>query len=266
MINLTNQMADTRTYVMVGGRGSSDPAELSCTMEPVKLERNMGIAVKSIAYGDVHNITDLNNMLMVRLDVKFISVIQNSTNKRLRKSDLSAKIIIPNGQYDLVEDILMAIVAGVDDYAKRLGIEERCVLSRVFGKANVNLPKQMKFMSSVQDGPLSVIGAYVTERSITVHDGRIPRHSEMCFMYLNIAANSFINGKKSRVVSIFPIHSEKGYSYHEFNRATYVPVEVREFSHISLTLRDIKGKKIAFGGEYDTVVTLHMKALANDGV
>jgi hypothetical protein len=251
---------------MVGGRGDSNPAELSCTMEPVKLEKDMGIAVQSIAYGDVQNITDLNNSFMVRLNLKYIDELQNSTNKRFKATDLKARLRISNGRYDLVEDVLKAMIEQINNYAKKIGSKERCVMSRVFGKANVNLPKEIKLLARSREGPLSVIGAYITESSITALDGRVPRHSEMCFMYLNIVQNSFINGKKSRLVCIFPIHSEKGYSYHEFNKATYIPIEVREFSHISLTLRDIKGKLISIGGEYDTVITLHMKPLKNEVV
>ena len=257
---------ETRNYVMVGGRGTSNPAELSCTMEPVKLGKNMGIAVKSIAYGDMHNITDLNNAFLVRLDLKYLTNVQNSTNGVLRQSDLSAYLKIPNRRYELVDDILREVIVEIDGYAARLGLDGRCKTSRMFGRANVTLPKEIKMMSGVREGPMSLIAAHVTESSITAPAGRVPKHSEMCFMYLNIVQNSYINGKKSRLVSIFPIHAEKGYSYHEFNKATYVPIEVREFSHISLTLRDITGKLVSLGGEYDTVVTLHMKPLKNEVV
>ena len=47
----------------------------------------------------------------------------------------------------------------------------------------------------------------------------------------------------------------------EFSNPSYVPVEVREFSDITLSILDFNGNFIPFSNEFDTVVTLEMRPL-----
>jgi hypothetical protein len=84
---------------------------------------------------------------------------------------------------------------------------------------------------------------------------------DIAFLYINIVENSYINGKKSRNLSIIPISRQKGCSYHEFTNLIYIPVEVKQFSDIFLELRDMNGEYVKFNPNYNTVISLHLKSL-----
>ena len=78
---------------------------------------------------------------------------------------------------------------------------------------------------------------------MTAEIGDIKSSVDICFIYLNIVQFSFINGRRSRLLCVCPIECKRGYTYIEFANPTYTPIEVQEFSDMSMTIiRDIYGK------------------------
>ena len=251
-------MTYTQNYVIAGGRGAN-PASLSVNMEPVKLTEGMGIAVKSIAYGEVYNIGELNNSFMMQLKELEKTNLVNAAENSLAARDV--RIQIRNGRYNRTEQILTAIMKEINGYCHDIGLQARCSSSSTQGKFIVTFPSELKVIYTSEETPLTLIEALVIGNTISAYNIATPEWAEMGFMYLNIIKNSYINGHRSRLLSVFPIHSRKGYSFYEFSNPTYVPIEVREFSEISITLRNIKGHNLRISDMFDTIVTLHVKPL-----
>jgi hypothetical protein len=245
-----------QNYVIAGGR-NGNPGSLSMSMEPVKLADGMGIAVKSIAYGELYNVTEINNS--IKMQVVSPEVRSNSTETK----DI-IKISIPNGRYEIKEHILRAIQTKIDDYIESIGMStySEYESSASFG-IRLKIPPFLKIVNCENETPIDLISAYFVDGYIIAEPGPMAEWTEMCFMYLNIVRSSYINGRKSRLLSVFPIHARNGYSYYEFTNPTYVPIEVREFSEITITLRNIKGSVLYISNKFDTVVSLHVKALKN---
>ena len=242
-------------YVIAGGR-NADPGSLSMNMEPVRLSEGMGIAIKSIAYGEVYNVSEINNSFTITLKAS-VMVDGNST-----EADEVVKITIKNGRYQMKEHVLAAIKREVDEYIESIGQSKYTEYepNSSYG-LRLKMPTFLKLNQSDTESPISLIDAFILQNSIVAEAGPMPEWTEMCFMYLNIVRSSYINGRKSRLLSVFPIHARNGYSYYEFTNPTYVPIEVREFSDITIKLRNIKGNILHISNKFDTVVSLHVKKL-----
>ncbi len=263
-------MSYTRNYIIAGGRGKT-PSSLSVNLEPVKLGESMGVAVKSIAYGEIHNINESNNEFRIRIKLDILSnmspeaarivkrgVVEYSPNDDEEYFTVNLKI--SNGRYDLCEDVLSTVADKINEYLEGHGFKFRCSTSKAYGIMYLEMPTELRIVSDKDESPLTLIEAKMEDRIVTV-SGHIPAQVEMCFVYLNIVQNSFINGRKSRLLCICPIESKKGYSFFEFSNPTYVPIEIREFSNITITLRNVKGQLVSLSNRFDTVITLHMTML-----
>lgn len=254
-------MSQTRNYIIAGGRGK-DPANLSVNMEPVRLSEGMTIAVKSISYGEVWNVNDLNNSFRVRLKLQYIGDLINITKRNDVSNEEKEKsgtlLRIKNGRYNRGEQVIGAISAAINDYMDSVGIDSYCQTSRSYGKVYVTLPEEIDYIHDYGESPFTLIDASVIGRELSCDDGEIPSKAEMCFVYMNICQNSFINGKRSRLLCVFPVVSNKGYTFFEFRSPTYVPIEVTEFSKINVSFKNIKGQDMGFDNDYDMVVNLHV--------
>ena len=248
-----------RNFILAGGRGKN-PAQLSMTLEPMKLEDQMGIAVKSIAYGTMENVYGSNNTIYVGFDLRLMA---NDFTKGFYSGPIFGgkhKVEIPNGHYVTREQVVEAIESSLTKYFK----ERNFPLSPVtIEKSGDSLRlKPSLYMHFEQSPLLDFIKAEKKANGTwKVTNGYIPNPEIMGFLYLNIVQNSFINGRKSRVLCVCPFNYKEGYSFFEYNTPTYVPIEVRQFSDISLSILDLNGNFIPFSSEYDTLITLEMRPL-----
>lgn len=242
-------------YVIAGGR-HANPGSLSMRMEPVKLSDGMGIAIKSIAYGEICNISEVNNSFTIGVSVE-VRVSGETT-----KSVEHVKLSIQNGRYNLREHVMLSIRDSVNKYIASIGLSVPVEIERSASQITLKFPDFIQLFPCTKESPITIIEAYRShENMLVAKTGNIPEWTEMCFVYLNIVRSSFINGKKSRLLSVFPIYARSGYSYYEFTNPTYVPIEVQEFSEITVTLRNIKGNIIRISDRFDTVVSMHVKSL-----
>lgn len=257
------------------------PSSLSVKMEPVKLDAMMGIALKSIACGELANVTRSCNTfkILYRGEIQgYLEKIPSLSNSNMvfslvdRYANSSEEISyedeyrevtlkIPTKRYVLREDIFGHVVSAINEFLSENGSEARCEITNSHGKLSCMLPEVVKMVKSDEKSPLTIINAVVWDSEITAEVGEIEPTNDICFVYLNIVQFSFINGKRSRLLCVCPIESKKGYSYIEFSNPTYTPIEVQEFSDITLTIRDIHGQLLELDNKFDTVATLHMKKM-----
>lgn len=308
-------MEYSRNHIITGGRGAN-PAIVSVNMEPMRLEKGMEIAVKSVAYGEIFNIHKGNNFFNVAIDIEVFerSLISTSEDelesedegadvtlsgseedeikihspemvdeseisydlkeegdarvrrKRVIKIYPNIQLKIPIGRYYDTKQIMQAIL---DELNKTVNFPDlpthilRALKLGVLretdeGDIIVLFPPILKVIHS-DVGLFKVLNASVTEQLIAARQREIPPHTEMCFLYLNIVQNSFINGHRSRIACVFPVRSHVGYSNHEITNPSYIPIEVRQFSRVTCSLLDVKGEPLGISDEFDTVITLQMR-------
>ena len=277
-------MTYTRNYVIAGGRHGT-PASLSVKMEPVKLDDKMGIALKSIACGELANITNSCNSFKIKfngdVNEKLIPIQESSDNMvysivnsfmeqgeqisydvaNNSENYREITLRIPTRRYERKEDIFGEVVSAINNFLTANAFERRCELSSSYGKLSCYLPEGVKLVKEDTNTPLSLIDAVIWETEMTAEIGEIKSSVDICFIYLNIVQFSFINGRRSRLLCVCPIECKRGYTYIEFANPTYTPIEVQEFSDMSLSIRDIHGKLLDLDNRFDTVATLHMKKM-----
>ena len=124
-------------------------------------------------------------------------------------------------------------------------------------------PKNMKLVVE-QNTPWKMMGISFDipeNREIEIRNVIYSKTKQPAFLYSNIVENSYINGILSRLLSIIPLHMKSHWSFYEFNKPIYVPIDVKEFSKIIFELRDINGKLIAFDPKFKTILNLHIKPI-----
>jgi len=237
---------------IVGGR-NADPAILKTRFEPMKLEDNMGIAAKFIAFGEIANITG-NDCQFQFLD---------TSGPRTRSIILK----IPEARYVMKEDVLLEIHNTINQYIRSQPIlinsqaPDKCSTDTAYGKITINPPNHITILVNNHPRIWSLINAHKTGDEVWVFSGELEERTGMAFIYMNIVENSYINGKKSRVLTAFPVISTSGYTYHEFTNSTYIPIEVKEFSEIEIQLRDVRGNLLKIDNTYDTIISLHISSI-----
>ena len=237
---------------IVGGR-NADPAILKTRFEPMKLEDNMGISAKFIAFGEIANITGS--------DCQFQFLDSHGTKKVTLK--------IPEARYVMKEDVLLEIHNTINQYIMSQPIyvlsnafaPDKCSTDSSFGKITIIPPNHITILVNDDQRIWSLINAHKTDDEVWVFSGELEERTGMAFVYMNIVENSYINGKKSRVLTAFPVTSTSGYTYHEFINSTYIPIEVKEFSEIEIELRDVRGSLLKINNTYDTIISMHISSI-----
>ena len=231
---------------IVGGR-NADPAILKTRLEPMKLEDNMGIAAKFIAFGEIANITGS--------DCQFQFLDSNYGMKKVT-------LKIPEARYVMKEDVLLEIHTTINQYImSQPNAPDKCSTDNSFGKITIIPPIHIIILVNDNQRIWSLINAHKTDNEIWVYAGVLEERTGMAFIYMNIVENSYINGKKSRVLNAFPVESRSGYTHHEFKNLTYIPIEVKEFTEIEIELRDVRGKLLKIDNSYDTIISMHISPI-----
>ena len=253
-------MALVHNYVVCGGR-KSNPAFLSVQMQPVKLTQNTGMTVTSIGHGEIFNVNSYNQKFALRVKSN-----GNADQAGKASNRFKATFKLPRGRYNNSEQILTTISTMIDEHAVKWNLSARCHLAKEEGKLILTLPSNLEFIGGASETPFTLIEANIRDNVVIARDRDIPDDTVMCFMYVSIIEQSYINGKKSRILSVLPLKSCRGYSFYQNRIPTYVPVEVRQFADISISLRDIRGELIEMDNSQDTIISLHLKSLKEAGI
>eukprot|EP00116_Pleurobrachia_bachei_P008487 sb/3468749/ len=247
-----------RNFVIAGGL-NANPAKISMTLDPVRLSEKMGIAVKSIAYGELRNVNSTNNTILIQFDhVGMIEAYKNGEFKGTLFGGTHT-ITIPPNHYDTQLEVAEALITSANLYATERGFSGRFKLETSDTVVKVISPTYAALLPS---SLLTYLGAEKSEEVWEIKNETIINRQIMGCLYLNIVENSFINGKKSRILCMCPFEYQPGYAYFEYRNPTWVPVEVREFSDITLSILDFNGHHLPFSDKFDTVVTLEMRPLS----
>ena len=173
---------------------------------------------------------------------------------------------IPIGNYPSNIAIFKEMSRVMSSYPPEWNISARPSLIIAQRRDEVTLSSHnMKFFIKHSRGtPWQMMG--ITEQVIpidhlTVKNVFFEMNAEPAFLYVNIVENSYINGKLSRVLTVIPISKKSNWSFHEFARPNYVPIDVKEFSKLTLEIRDMNGNYVSFNPNFKTIVTLHTKPI-----
>ena len=257
-----NSLIMMHNLVVVGGRGGNS-AVLKTRLDPMKLEDGMGIAATTIAVGEIANITKSNNEFKVELKAasrRVIALFHEARDPDSKNDSWMDTLRIPEGRYERKEDVLWEICGVINDYLTQLQVDVKCSVESAYEKRYMTMPNILNLIVD-DEGPWPVIDAHKGDDKVWVFSGELKHPTEMGFLYMNIVEDSYINGKKSRMLAVFPIRSVKGYTHFEFETPIYVPIEIKEFSEIDIELRDIKGIMLKIDNSYDTVISMHIKSI-----
>lgn len=241
------KMTTPNTIVIVGGE-KNNQAKLQTQLKPIRLNEQVGLAVSSIYHGEVFNVNNENNSIEIYVQggkkAKILSIpvgYYPSTAAILRQIEASVSLMVWNESEKPVFDVtqrreeLFVVMKNM-----AVSIEgEKNSLWRLIGVTEV-----------------SAVFLRFKVQNVIFENNVIP-----AFLYVNIVENSYINGKLSRVLDVIPISMKANWSFHEFSKANFVPIDVKEFSKITLEVRDMNGDYVAFNPAFKTIVTLHIKPI-----
>ena len=251
-----------QNITVVDGRGAN-PAKLQTQVEPVKLSKDMTMAITSIAYGEIYNIHNANN--------KIYFSVENETEELGTANDMSTqeiyKVQIPIGTYKNTYFIAQEIVTAINIKLTTLDILKKKTVS-IFGNYqsktfNLVLENIFIHIEEKSDTPWSLFDISDDIKVSRIYMANIDLLIGVnpTFLYVNIVKNSYINGKKTRNLAVLPLNIQRGYSFYEVKNPVYVPIEVHQFSEILLELRDLNGVLVAFNPKWNTAITLHLKSI-----
>ena len=117
------------------------------------------------------------------------------------------------------EDVLLEIRNTINQYIRSQPIlinglaPDKSSTDSSFGKITVIPPNHITILVNDHQRIWSLINAHKTDDGVWVFSGELEERTGMAFIYMNIVENSYINGKKSRVLTAFPVISTSGYTY-----------------------------------------------------
>ena len=255
--------------VVVVGSNVETPAKIFTQLEPVKLDENVGMAVRSILHGSIKNVTLENNK------IRFLVNVDEFNPQEIVEDVLE----IEEGHYSSTLAILKSIALEFSKTFKiRTGRRPRLIKPvrppyletdesemDIDGSGYINIkPKNMSLIFG-KDTPWSIFDKreFILDENAVyrVKNINYSKTIQPTFMYSNIVENSYINGKLSRNLSTIPLSMNSGWNYHEFNNPVYVPIDVKQFSKIVIELRDMNGELIKFDPAFKTIINLHIKPI-----
>ena len=262
-------MEYTHTVVVIDGK-NNNPAKLHTQLEPIRLDKDMAMAITSIAHGEIYNIHSGNN----KIYLNSVTVSPEATaSSPETEADLymineqnPIKLNIPVGRYGSITRILKAVDFSIKNHflfgQKQTGLD-------IVGNPRSNTVKvtptnTIIYVEDKLDSPWNLFGARKNmepNKLIEFENQDLLSNVVPAFLYVNIVENSYINGKLSRNLALVPLSLKGGCSFYEFNHPNYVPIIVKNFSDILLELRTMDGYYVPFNSNCKTVITLDIKPI-----
>ena len=201
---------------------------------------NQEIALKSIFYPAVYNITNQNNTFITKTrDEKNIvsysippgSYFSNSKILRAMWKVMVTSLIERYNSEDPIKSIKHA--PDFDYYEKDVFL-------------NINYQDSDWYFTldpSDNGGLLEYLGIKhgFWDNKIEIEYIDYSRHLISGFLYSNIVENNIIDNQNSRLIGIIPISNKSGYNHHNFINPIYHTISVCEISNVTFVLTDING-------------------------
>ena len=259
-----------------------NPAKFSCSvLDALNVDEGYEVAVMRIFHAPLFNVTTRNN--------KF-TIIKSVPVDGVKFLNRVVDFYIPPAFYAGSCDILAAIYNEMKNSLERgsngHGADILITKAPTFAYAkNIGESSTLKIMdtnvgfliNTVRDGDqmlLSMLGYCVDDvlEKLTINHYKFEMASEPGFLYSNIVENSFINQQQSRLLSIFPVCSKRGYNYFEFKNPIYCKLSAHSFIDVNFELTDVHGETMemdpvhttSYGSNtviYPTIITLHMRKI-----
>lgn len=269
-------MSYLRDIVVISDKNDT-PARLRIQIDPVKLDKDIGMAITSIYHGEILNVHSKNNTIFVNWNyadtILDSDVFYSARLPTVMGVDLEPRVVdistkIPVGRYNDRMEILIEINKVLQNVLRiEMGdVYSQASLEFSFSKIKKQsdsvtiTPTDVKITTVGEGTPWSLLGVTTSINSqLVIQNQSLDPGLQPAFLYANVVENSYINGKKSRNLSILPLQQGEGYVFHEFANLVYVPVEVKQFSDMLLEIRDMNGELVTFDDRYKTIITLHFK-------
>ena len=235
---------------------------------PIRVQKGHKIALKTIFYGQIFNVTTKNNLLLV-------------SHKAKDKSPVYELFVEP-GFYASILSLTETISRTINNW-----IDDKSVfcaaLNRKFDHTKVEYEIDTEIISldmkdhdhlyltkDKRPNVLNLIDIWNITPTETVEllgyevkNGYLTNHFP-AFVYASVIENSYINGEPSRLLAVIPIQNgfsdgnEKGYHFYEFSSPTYYNFGISEFSHIKFYILDMDGQPLEFDPTFQTVMNLEV--------
>ena len=269
---------------MITGGLNDVPARLTTTLDPVRLSKDVGVAMRSISYGEVFNVVDPDNLLKFTITTEVV-ITRNDTSRSTRMAkpkvykivDLDrgdsieygdiadrswkASIAIPENFYHKTEELTQLIVTSVNNFLEEFGFDIRCILVNKPTYSHMYIEVPGGLVMDPESPIFKLLNMNYSENALIFKKESLPVKSDVFFVYFDIVQESYINRHKSRLLAIFPCESKSGGSFYEFKTLVYMPIEVRQFSEIKIELRNMRGELVKIKPDRDTIISLHMAKL-----
>ena len=233
---------------------------------PIRVQKAHKLALRSIFYGQVFNVTTKDNLLLLVHKTKDSRpVYELSVEPGFYASILSLTEAISTTINKWIDDnvVFCAVTGKQLEHTKiEYELDTEIVILDMEAHDHLYLTKDER------PNVLSLLDLYnisptekVELQGYEVKNGYFTNNFP-AFVYANVIENSYINGEPSRLLAVIPIQSglnsgnETGYHFYEFSSPVYYNFGIREFSHIAFYILDMDGKLIEFDPAFQTIMNL----------
>ena len=244
------------------GTGSNFPANFYSS---IRVQEGHKLALKSIFYGPVFNVTTNRCLLVVsHLDAK-----KNEFKKK--------ELFLEPGFYSNILALTFEIVKTINTWIDNSNVF--CVeLNAKLKHCEVNFDAETGtiiltmsehlFLEQVNTPnvlDLLELGSGIDNRwaGYEVKNGYFA-NSYPALIYSSVVENSYVNNHATRLLAIVPMQSgfidgdQSGHHFYEFMNPTYYNFAIKEFSQIYFQIRDMNGELLEFDKNYRTVLSLEV--------
>ena len=242
------------------------PADFSCNvLDALDLDEGYEVAVTRVFHAPIFNVTERNNKFsLLKENSHIVNGVKINSGKTLIEH------FIPPGYYATTCDVLVAIYNELEESRKRghngsgvgaLVLKKPKLTYSSNGSETITLKlvdSGVKFLVDRErdgDNILLFLLGYCFDDEIgqlTVNNYPFEISPIPGFLYSNIVENSYINEQRSRLLSIVPVYSKRGYNCYEFTNPIYSPLSAHSFVDVNFKLLDIHGDALKMDPVYTT--------------
>ena len=194
---------------------------------PIRVEKGHKVALKSIMYGQILNVTTKNNLLLLK----------HKTNE----GEPVHELFVKPGFYDSILNLTLTIQSTINKW-----IDDNSAFCKIYNKKfhhvkveyeidtevitlDMNDHDNLYLTKDARPNVLNLIQVWnlvdIELQGYEVKNGYFANNFP-AFVYASVIENSYINGEPSRLLAVIPIHNgftdgnERGYHFYEFASPT----------------------------------------------